>query len=89
MRFREPEGETGIVSKDAAENGGIEYNFPCRCIQLKTNTSFTDVGITALIAAVLAQHNIACNAILAYHHDYFFVPEAYGKKALDLLEEAF
>jgi len=89
MRFREPEGETFIVSKEAAEKGGIEHNFPCRCIQLKTNTSLTDVGITARIASVLAQHDIACNAVSAYHHDYFFVPEAHGKKALDLLVEAF
>ena len=89
MRFREPEGETFIVSKEAAKKGGIEHNFPCRCIQLKTNTSLTDVGITARITSVLAQHEIACNAVSAYHHDYFFVQEAHGKKALDLLVEAF
>ena len=89
MRFREPEGETFIVSKEAAKKGGIEHNFPCRCIQLKTNTSLADVGITARIARVLAQQNIACNAVSAYHHDYFFVPEVHGKKALDLLAQAF
>ena len=71
-----------------AERENLAFTFPCRYIQLEEETALTAVGITAKVAAVLAEHDIPCNVVAAYHHDYFFVPEAMAEHAVALLNVA-
>ena len=86
MSFREAEAETYILQKEAAEKNALEFSFPCRCIRLDTPTALTDVGITARVSKLLAQNDIPCNVVAAYHHDYFFIPESLAMKAKQVLE---
>lgn len=87
MSFREAEAETYILQKEAAEKNALEFSFPCCCIRLDTPTALTDVGITARVSKVLAQNDIPCNVVAAYHHDYFFVPESLAMKAKQVLDK--
>ena len=51
-------------------------------IWLRVHSSLEAVGLTARIAAVLAERGIAANVIAAAHHDYFFVPWDRREEAL-------
>ncbi len=84
-QFSEKEGTTYILRQKEAQ--GLPVTFSCCCIQIEQETALTAVGITAKVAGVLAAAKIPCNVIAAYHHDYFFVPETHGKKALSLLQD--
>jgi hypothetical protein len=87
MSFREAEAEIYILQKEAAEKNALEFSFPCRCIRLDTPTALTDVGITARVSKLLAQNDIPCNVVAAYHHDCFFVPESLAMKAKQVLDK--
>ena len=86
--FKEAQGESYLLEREVAEQENLAFTFPCRCIQLEAETALTAVGITAKVAAVLAEHDIPCNVVAAYHHDYFFVPEAMAERAVALLNAA-
>ena len=86
--FREPQGRSYLLEREEAEREKLAFTFPCRCIQLEEETALTAVGITAKVAAVLAEYDIPCNVVAAYHHDYFFVPEAMAEQAVALLNAA-
>jgi hypothetical protein len=83
-QFYEKEGFSYVSPQVKAK--GLSSTFPCRCIQLEVTTALDAVGITAKVSGILAAANIPCNAIAAYHHDYFLVPLALGEKALELLK---
>ena len=86
--FKEPQGESYLLEREVAERENLAFTFSCRCIQLEVETALTTVGITAKVAAVLAEHDIPCNVVAAYHHDYFFVPEARAERTVALLNAA-
>ena len=86
--FKEQQGGSYLLEREEAEREKLAFTFPCRCIQLEAETALIAVGITAKVAAVLAKHDIPCNVVAAYHHDYFFVPEAMAERALALLNNA-
>ena len=83
--FKEAQGESYLLEREVAERENLVFTFPCRCIQLEEETALTAVGITAKVAVVLAKHDIPCNVVAAYHHDYFFVPETKAEQAVELL----
>lgn len=85
--FRETEGLTAIVARDQAELAGVPYTFACRLITLTVHSSLDAVGFLACITQRLAQAQIPCNAVSAFHHDHLFVPEARAHEALHLLNE--
>lgn len=89
MMFDGQEGKTYILQKREALTSGIPFVFPCRCLQLVTKTTLDQVGITAAISRVLAKAKISCNAVAAFHHDYFFIPENKASHALNLLAANF
>lgn len=74
--FREDEGWSSIVP---AERGKM------RRITLTVHSALEGVGLTAAVAARLADHGIACNMVAAFHHDHAFIPAADAERALDLL----
>ena len=83
--FRESEGLTAIVGKQAADKAGVPYTFPCRLITLAVHSSLDAVGFLACITGRLAQAGIACNAVAGFHHDHLFVPELRVTESLDVL----
>ncbi|WP_409995099.1 ACT domain-containing protein [Rhizobium leguminosarum] len=56
-----------------------------RQITLNVNSALDDVGLTAGVAASLAEAGIPCNMVAAYHHDHVFVPSGLADRALNLL----
>lgn len=85
--FREPEGLTLLLARDAADGAGLEYSGLFRCITLGVNSALDDVGLTAAVAGRLARSGISANVVAAYHHDHVFVPAQRAEEALALLQQ--
>jgi len=85
--FREPEGITLILEKNAATAAGLKTAFSSRLITLKVYSSLEAVGFLAIITNRLAAAGISVNAISAYYHDHLFVPTEKAKQALVILQQ--
>ncbi|WP_420641253.1 ACT domain-containing protein [Candidatus Leptofilum sp.] len=85
--FREVEGLTLVIPKHRAGQFGIAYEGVFRCITLSVHSSLEAVGLTAVIATKLTEHNISANVIAAYYHDHVFVQNGRAKEALASLRE--
>ena len=85
--FMEAEGLTLVIPKPLADQHGIAYEGVFRCITLSVHSSLEAVGLTAVIATQLAQHNISANVIAAYYHDHVFVQNGRAKEALGALHK--
>lgn len=83
--FRESEGVTVIVSDDVARRLGLAGSDPMARIVLNVYSALDGVGLTAAVASVLAQADIACNMVAAFHHDHVFVPLPAADKAVAIL----
>ena len=83
--FREAEGTTLVVERDAAAAAGIEGAFPSRMITLRVHSSLEAVGFLARITTRLAEAGISVNPVSAFHHDHLFVPADRAGEALALL----
>ena len=83
--FREAEGVTLVLRREAAESHGIAGTFEAAWIVLTVHSDLAAVGFLAAIATVLAQEGIPCNAIAAFHHDHLFVPKAMARSAMEAL----
>lgn len=83
--FREAEGWSLILSRETAERAGLACSAPLRLITLCVHSSLEAVGLTAAVAARLAQEGISANVVAAYHHDHVFVPAARANDALAAL----
>jgi hypothetical protein len=44
------------------------------------------VGLTAAVAAALAEAGISCNVVAAAHHDHLFVPVESASQAIAVLQ---
>ena len=84
--FREAEGLTLIIPRAKADEAGIPYEGVYRPITLKVHSSLAAVGLTAAVAAALADHGISTNVVAAYYHDHIFVPTERAQEALAALE---
>lgn len=85
--FIEAEGLTLVIPKPRADQYGIAYEGVFRCITLSVHSSLAAVGLTAVVATKLTEHNISANVIAAFYHDHVFVPAHRAKAALVALEE--
>ena len=85
--FREPEGITLILEKNAAITAGLEIAFPSRMITLTVHSSLEAVGFLAVITERLAAAGISVNAISAYYHDHLFVPVEKADHAMAVLHQ--
>jgi uncharacterized protein len=54
-------------------------------ITLGVHSSLDAVGLTARVAAALAEDGISANMIAAFHHDHVFVPWDRRAEALEIL----
>lgn len=83
--FREAEGVSLILQRDAAEAAGFPTDAPMALITLEVYSALDGVGLTAAVAAALAQAGIACNMVAALHHDHVFVPAGRACEAVEIL----
>ena len=83
--FRETEGITLIVERNAAEQAGLTYTFVSRMITLTVHSSLEAVGFLAAITRTLADAGISVNPVSAYYHDHLFVPVEKAGQAMQLL----
>jgi hypothetical protein len=54
-------------------------------ITLGVHSSLAAIGLTARVAAALAERGIAANMVAAFHHDHVFVPWERRDEALAVL----
>jgi len=83
--FHEAEGVSLILPVDVMTAQELPEMSPMAQITLNVYSSLEGVGLTAAVAAALAQVGIACNMVAAFHHDHVFVPLARGDEALAVL----
>ncbi|MEM8538602.1 MAG: ACT domain-containing protein [Pseudomonadota bacterium] len=83
--FREEEGLSCILSAEQAE--GFSQDLPMARITLTVHSALDGVGLTAAVATALAQADIPCNMVAAFHHDHAFVPWAARDKAMSILQD--
>ena len=82
----EEEGLSLVVPRERAHARGLATDAPLRAISLGIHSSLEAVGLTAAIAAALAENGISANVIAGYYHDHVYVPSAEAERALALLE---
>jgi uncharacterized protein len=83
--FREKEGLTVILPKEAADKQQLKYNYTASWITLNVHSSLDAVGLTAAVSKALADENISCNAVSAVHHDHIFVARKDEERAMRVL----
>lgn len=83
--FHESEGLSVVVSKEAADQAGLDYAFSARMITLAVHASLSAVGFLAAIAGRLAAAGISVNPVAATFHDYLFVPTDQAEEAMLIL----
>lgn len=83
--FREAEGVSLILEREAALAGGFPVEAPMALITLNVYSALDGVGLTAAVATALAQAGIACNMVAAMNHDHVFVPADRADEALAIL----
>lgn len=87
MMFREAEGVTLILLREAAIELGLEFEFPCRMITLNVHSSLDAVGFLARITTRLAAADMGVNPVSGFYHDHLFVPEKRAQDAMTLLND--
>lgn len=85
--FREAEGLTLILKREAAINAGLSPLGSFAMITLNVHSSLEAVGFLAAICSRLAAFGISTNAVSAYYHDHLFIQKERAAQALALLEE--
>jgi hypothetical protein len=83
--FREAEGVSLILERNAAEAAGFPIEAPMAQITLNVYSALDGVGLTAAVSGALADAGIACNMVAALHHDHVFVPVERAEEALAIL----
>ena len=83
--FLEREGVTVILPRARADEMGLSYSSVCAWITLTVHSSLEAVGLTAAVSHALAEANISCNVVAAFHHDHLFLPWKDAERAMDIL----
>lgn len=82
MLFQESEGLTVITSAAEATPESNRWVW----LELSVYSDLQAVGFLARVAAALAEADVPCNAVAAYHHDHIFVPEGKADAAIQAIE---
>ena len=82
MLFQESEGLTVITSAEAATPQNNRWIW----LELSVYSDLQAVGFLAKVANALAEADVPCNAVAAYHHDHIFVPEGKADAAIRAIE---
>lgn len=84
--FLEDEGLTVVAPATVLDGAGIDQQTGWARLTLTIHTSLDAIGVTAVIAAALAQAGISANVVAAYYHDHVFVPWDRRGEAIAALE---
>ncbi len=82
----EAEGTTAVVSITEAERRGWPIEFVAAWLTVSVHSSLEAVGLTAVLAKVLADRGIPCNVLAGYFHDHLLVPFDRADEATAVLE---
>ncbi len=82
MLFQETEGLTVIT---AADQDTPQHN-RWVWLELSVYSDLQAVGFLARVSAALADADVPCNAVAAFHHDHIFVPEKKAQAAISAIE---
>jgi uncharacterized protein len=83
---REAEGTTLVLEQEEADRLGLPYEYVAAMISLRVHSALDAVGLTAAVAAALAEAGMSCNVVAGYYHDHLFVPYERGAEAVELLQ---
>ena len=83
--FAEAEGASVIALAELLKGIGIEHEAGWAKITIGADSRLDDVGLSAAIAAALADKGISANIVAAYHHDHVFVPWDRRDEAMSVL----
>jgi hypothetical protein len=83
--FREEEGLSVILPEPEALRANLSVLFRAAWISLTVHSDLQAVGLTAAVAAALAECGISCNVVAGAFHDHLFVPVNRAQDALDCL----
>lgn len=78
--LREAEGLSLVLPADEVPGAPV-----MRQITLQVFSALDGVGLTAAVAAALAEGGIPANVVAGFHHDHVFVPEADADRAVGIL----
>ncbi|MEM7597812.1 MAG: ACT domain-containing protein [Pseudomonadota bacterium] len=84
--FEESEGRSLILSDEDARARGYDLGQPMAQITLTVHSALDGVGLTAAVAGALAEAEIPCNMVAAFHHDHAFVPWEMRARAMEILQ---
>ncbi|MGP3925815.1 ACT domain-containing protein [Streptomyces sp. 8N616] len=82
----EDEGLTLVVRQEEADAAGLPYDYVAGWITLRVHSALDAVGLTAAVAAELAEAGLSCNVVAGFHHDHLFVPYDRVTQAVELLD---
>ncbi|MEM7438507.1 MAG: ACT domain-containing protein [Pseudomonadota bacterium] len=83
---QEAEGLSAIIPTETAKALGLETDLPMAMITLQVHSALDGIGLTAAVAAALADEAISCNVVAGHHHDHIFVPAADANRAVSCLQ---
>lgn len=84
--IEEEEGTTAVVTVAEAERRGWPVGFRAAWLTVTVHSSLEAVGLSAVLAAVLADDGIPCNVLAGYFHDHLLVPFDRVDRAIEALE---
>ena len=84
--IREDEATTAVVTTEFARANGWPVEFEATWLTLDVHSALEAVGLTAAVAAVLAEAGIPCNVIAGYYHDHLLVPADRAAAAVIAIE---
>jgi hypothetical protein len=82
----ENEGRTLVLDRRCADEAGLAYDFVAGWVTLEVASALEAVGLTAVVAAALAEVGISCNVLAGYHHDHLLVDHDRVDDAIAVLE---
>lgn len=83
--FRESEGLTVVAEVARLERRGLTVEFRAAWITLQVRSELHAIGLTAAVAAALADEGIPCNVMAGLCHDHLFVPTEMAVRACQAL----
>ena len=85
VTVREQEGLTVVVEESQARRAGLTVLYRAAWITLTVHSDLHAVGLTAAVAAALAEEGLSCNVVAGAHHDHLFVPVDTADRAMHAL----
>lgn len=82
----ESEGRSLVLDRSDADEAGLLYDFVAGWITLEVRSDLDALGLTAAVAAALAEEGMTCNVIAGYHHDHLLVAHDRVDEAIAVLE---